>query len=73
MTLATAVGRKLFPPQEAELIADLIARDLPYYDAAISRHTVDVMNAFARDVGLLKGHPRYEDVVAPAFAHLWHA
>ena len=27
------VGRKLFPPSEAELIAELIRRDLPYYDA----------------------------------------
>jgi NitT/TauT family transport system substrate-binding protein len=71
-SLATTVGRKLFPPENAELIADLIARDTPYYDASISEHTVDVMNAFARDVGLLKGRPRYEDVVAPAFAHLWH-
>src|SRR5580704_16096942 len=35
-TLATAVGRKLFPPTEAELIAELIRRDLPYYDIAIS-------------------------------------
>ena len=30
------VGRKLFPPSEAELIAELIRRDLPYYDATIS-------------------------------------
>ena len=30
---ATEVGRKLFPPSEAELIAELIRRDLPYYDA----------------------------------------
>jgi len=28
--------RKLFPPQEAELIAALIRRDLPYYDAKIT-------------------------------------
>src|SRR5207302_2340413 len=28
---ATEVGRKLFPPSEAELIAELIRRDLPYY------------------------------------------
>ena len=34
---ATEVGRKLFPPSEAELIAELIRRDLPYYDATISR------------------------------------
>src|SRR5262249_6157460 len=34
---ATEIGRKLFPPSEAELIAELIRRDLPYYDASISR------------------------------------
>src|SRR5262249_43638416 len=33
---ATEVGRKLFPPSEAELIAELIRRDLPYYDPTIS-------------------------------------
>src|SRR5437879_602313 len=31
LALATAVGRKLFPPSEAELIAELIRRSLPYY------------------------------------------
>ncbi|MPZ55970.1 MAG: ABC transporter substrate-binding protein [Rhizobiales bacterium] len=72
VTLATAVGRKLFPPQEAELIAGLVGRDLPYYDAAVSEHIVTVMNDFARDVGLLTGRPRYQDVVATAFAHVWH-
>jgi ABC-type nitrate/sulfonate/bicarbonate transport system substrate-binding protein len=73
VNIATQVARTLFPPENAALIADLIARDAPYYSAAISERTVDGMNAFARDVGLLKGHPRYEDVVAPAFAHLWRA
>src|ERR687888_1506411 len=33
---ATEVGRKLFPPSEAELVAELIRRDLPYYDPTIS-------------------------------------
>src|SRR5215471_9547326 len=33
---ATEVGRKLFPPAEAELIAELIRRDLPHYDPTIS-------------------------------------
>lgn len=70
-SLATTVGRKLFPPTEAELIAELIRRDLPYYDAAISPTFVDGMNAFARDIGILKGHPRYEDVVATQFSPLW--
>ena len=72
-SLATTVGRKLFPPTEAELIAELIRRDLPYYDAAISPSFVDGMNAFARDIGILKGHPHYEDVVATQFSHLWSA
>ena len=31
VTLATGIGRKLFPPSEAELITELIRRDLPYY------------------------------------------
>src|SRR3954449_141979 len=31
ITLATKIGHELFPPAEAELIAELISRDLPYY------------------------------------------
>src|SRR5499426_299777 len=48
VTLATQVGEKLFPPSEAALIAELIRRDLPFYDAAISRTFVAGMNQFAR-------------------------
>ncbi len=60
---ATEVGRKLFPPFEAELIAELIRRDLPYYDPAISPEFVAGMNRFSRDVGILKGDVPYENVV----------
>jgi ABC-type nitrate/sulfonate/bicarbonate transport system substrate-binding protein len=70
---ATEVGRKLFPPAEAELIAGLIRRDLPYYDAAISPQFVAGMNQFARDIGILQGEVSYEQVVATRFAPLWHA
>ena len=70
-TRATEVGRKLFPPSEAELIAELIRRDLPFYDATISRGFVAGMNGFARDMGILKGDPAYEQVVAEQFAPLW--
>jgi ABC-type nitrate/sulfonate/bicarbonate transport system substrate-binding protein len=70
---ATEVGHKLFPPSEAALIAELIRRDLPYYDASISKGFVAGMNQFARDVGILKGHPAYEDVVAAEFSPLWKA
>jgi NitT/TauT family transport system substrate-binding protein len=69
--LARKVGEKLFPPQEASLIESLILRDLPYYDASISLKFVDGMNAFARDLGILKGHPSYADVVAKQLSALW--
>jgi len=70
-TLATGIGRKLFPPSEAELIAELIRRDLPYYDPTISPAFVDGMNQFARDVGILKGQVPYEQVVATQFTKEW--
>jgi hypothetical protein len=68
---ATLVGRKLFPPQEAELITELIRRDLPYYDASISPDFVAGMNQFARDIGILRGQVPYEKVVATQFAGIW--
>jgi NitT/TauT family transport system substrate-binding protein len=71
--LAKTVAAKRFPPQEAELIVDLIKRDLPYYDLTISPDFVDGMNAFARDAGILTGHPAYADVVATQFSELWKA
>jgi NitT/TauT family transport system substrate-binding protein len=60
---ATEVGRKLFPPTEASLIAELIRRDLPFYDAAISQKSVDSMNRFAQDLGLLSRPVHYRQVV----------
>lgn len=60
---ATEVGKKLFPPTEASLIAALIGRDAPFYDPAISRKSMDAMNRFARDIGLLSKPVSYEDVV----------
>src|SRR5919108_2132123 len=71
VALATEVGRKLFPPSEAELIAELIRRDLPFYDASISPAFVAGMNQFARDVGILRGDPPYENVAATQFSGLW--
>ena len=70
---ATEVGRKLFPPSEAELIAELIRRDLPYYDPSISRSFVAGMNQFSRDAGILTGDVPYEGIVASQFSHLWKA
>ena len=69
---ATDVGRKLFPPSEAALIAELVKRDLPYYDASISEDFVAGMNQFARDIGILNGNPFYKEVVALRFRDLWN-
>ena len=60
---ATAVGEKRFPPTEAGLIAELIRRDAPFYDASISSATVESMNRFARELALLSRPVKYEDVV----------
>jgi ABC-type nitrate/sulfonate/bicarbonate transport system substrate-binding protein len=60
---ATAIGKKLFPPAEAAMIAELIRRDTPFYDSAISPQTVASMNRFARDLGILSRDVKYEDVV----------
>jgi ABC-type nitrate/sulfonate/bicarbonate transport system substrate-binding protein len=71
VTRATQVGRKLFPPSEAALIAELIRRDLPYYDASISQTFVAGMNKFSRDAGILAADVGYEDVVATQFSQYW--
>ena len=68
---ATEVGRRIFPPTEAELIAELIRRDVPYYDPTISEEVVSKMNRFAQESGLLSGPVRYDQVVETRFSHLW--
>ena len=73
VTRAATVGNALFPPSEAALIVDLIRRDLPYYDATLSREFVDGMSNFARRQGILDGEVAYEQIVATQFATLWHA
>jgi NitT/TauT family transport system substrate-binding protein len=69
---ATEVGRRLFPPTEAELIAELIKRDLPYYDPTVSEELVSTLNGFAQDAGLLSGPVPYDQVVATRFRQLWY-
>ena len=70
-TLATKAASRIFPAEETVMIAELIARDAPYYDAAISEETVAGMNRFARDTGVLSGDVAYDRVVATQFAGLW--
>jgi NitT/TauT family transport system substrate-binding protein len=71
VSLATGIGRKLFPPMEAELIAELVRRDLPYYEASITPQTVASLNAFARGAGLLHADVPYDRVVATQYSTLW--
>ncbi len=68
---ATEVGRRIFPPTEAELIAELIRRDVPYYDPTISEEMITKMNRFAQDMGLLSRPVPYDQVVDTRFSHLW--
>jgi NitT/TauT family transport system substrate-binding protein len=70
-TRATEVGKRLFPPMEAELIAELIARDVPFYEPTISEEMVASLQRFAQDVGLLSSPAPYDQVVATRFRELW--
>jgi NitT/TauT family transport system substrate-binding protein len=72
-SLATQVGRELFPPDEADLIAGLIARDSPFYDATISREAIDGLNRFALANKLIAAPAPYERLVAHQFEQLWSA
>jgi NitT/TauT family transport system substrate-binding protein len=60
---ALEIGKRLFPSTEAGMIAELIRRDAPFYDPAISEKSVAAMNRFARDIGLLSKSVPYESVV----------
>ncbi len=73
VTRAATVGNALFPPSEAALIVDLIRRDLPYYDATLSREFIIGMSDFAQRQGILDGEVAYEQIVATQFATLWNA
>jgi ABC-type nitrate/sulfonate/bicarbonate transport system substrate-binding protein len=71
VSLATKVGRALFPPADAELIATTVERDLPYYDPTISIEAVTGLNRFATAIGLLHETVPFERVVATQFQDLW--
>ena len=71
-SIATAVGERLFPPEEAEYIATLVERDLPFYDPSISEEVVTGLNRFAIDTGALSRDVPYDQVVATRFSGLWY-
>jgi NitT/TauT family transport system substrate-binding protein len=71
ISLATAVGRKFFPAAEAELIAAVVARDLPYYTPQITNEALAGLVRFAQATNLLKGSPTREQMVATQFSQFW--
>jgi hypothetical protein len=72
-SLATRVGEKLFPSEETSIIATLVERDAPFYDASISEEAIANVNAFAQKIGLLSKPVPYAQVVATQFRELWNA
>jgi len=68
---ATGVASRIFPPECAALIAELVRRDAPLYEARITEAAIAGMNRFARERGLLDGEPPYERIVATELAPLW--
>ncbi len=68
---ATPVARRLFPPMESELIADLIARDAPFYDAAIGSEAAAGLVGFARQRALANGSVDADGIVSAGFRDLW--
>jgi len=70
---ATEAGAKRFPPREAGLIAGIVERDLPFYDAAISERSVAAINDFARRMSILDEDVPYSDIVAVQFRDLWRS
>lgn len=70
-SLASEVGRKRFPRYEASLIAGLIARDAPFYQASVTPERVADLSKFQLDMGLTREPVSFSDVVAADFAPLW--
>lgn len=67
ISLAAKVGEKLFPQPEADRIADVVERDLPYYRPDISDQSLAGLVHFSQASGLLKGTPTRAKMVASQF------
>ena len=72
-SLATGIGQKLFPADEAPLIAKLIERDAPFYDAVITREAIAGVTKFVNEFGLIDRLIPYDEMVATEFSALWTA
>src|SRR5262249_40480798 len=70
-SIATQIGDRLFPSDEAALIAGLIERDAPFYDATISPEAIAGLTKFAQANGLIAAPIPYDRLVAAQFRDLW--
>ena len=70
-SLVTQVADRIFPPEEASLIATLVERDTPFYDATVSRAAFDGAVRFAQAIGQVTGPLSYDAIVATQFQPLW--
>jgi len=72
-SLACEVGQRKFPPDAIRLIANVVARDAPFYNPVISEEMIVKMNRFARTIGHLSQPVAYDQVVAVGYRDLWSA
>ena len=68
---AAQAAQRLFPAEEASLIAFEVARDGEFYDATVTEEMLAHASRFAREMGVLEGEVRYSELVATQFAPLW--
>ncbi len=69
--LAREVGLRKFPQGAANLIGNVVARDVTFYEPAISKEAVVKMNRFAQSVGHLSKPVAYENVAAIRYRDFW--
>ena len=70
-SLAAEAARRIFPPEERELIGALVARDAPFFDPTVSPAAIDGACRFAQSIGQLTVPLSYEQIVAAQCQHLW--
>lgn len=72
-SLAREVGKRKFPAEAAELISNVVARDVVFYNPTVSEEMISKMNRFAQSVGHLSRPVAYDRVVATRYRNLWEA
>ena len=70
-SLAREVGKRKFPADAAELIANVVARDIEFYNPGITEDAIVKMNRFAQSVGHLSAPVAYDKVVAVQYRGSW--